>query len=67
MEQALKGGKRKFFPVRLERFTQQQVAGAVVGNRQRITIPSIAELKLALESIRRRACDLYEQRGGRWP
>src|ERR1700686_3910057 len=48
MEQALKGGKGEFFPIGFQRFTQEQVAGGVVGDRERITITFIAKLKLAL-------------------
>ena len=48
VKQALKGGKGEFFAIGFQRFTQQQVARAVVGDGQRITIPFIAELKLAL-------------------
>src|SRR5579871_6194754 len=48
LEQALKGRKREFFAVRLQRFTQQQVARGIVCDSQWITIPFIAELKLAL-------------------
>lgn len=46
--QALKSGEREFFPIGFQRLTQKQVAGGVVGDRQRITISFIAELKLSL-------------------
>jgi len=48
VEQALKGGKREIFAVRFQRFTQQQVTRAVVGDGQGIAIASIAQLELAL-------------------
>jgi hypothetical protein len=48
VEQALKGRKREFFPIGLQRFTQQQVAGGVISDGQRIAIAFIVKLKLAL-------------------
>lgn len=48
VEQALKGRKGEFFAVGFQRFTQQQVARGVVGDRQRIAIASIVKLELSL-------------------
>jgi len=48
VEQALKGRKGEIFAIGFQRFTQQQVARAVVGDGQRIAIASIVELRLSL-------------------
>src|SRR5579864_6398962 len=48
VKQAIKGWKREVFSVGFQRFTQEQVAGRIVGDGQRITIAFIAQLKLAL-------------------
>jgi len=48
VEEAFKGGKGELFAVGFQRFAQQQVARGIVGDRQRITIPFIVELELAL-------------------
>lgn len=47
-KEALKGPKCKFFAVGFQGLTQQQIARTVVGDRERVAIALIAELKLAL-------------------
>ena len=48
-KQPLEGGKGGVFAGRFEGFAQQQEARGMVGDGQRVAVPAIAELELALE------------------
>jgi hypothetical protein len=48
-EQLFKGCARCIFACRLERFAQKQEARGMVGDGERVTIPSVAEPELTFE------------------
>ena len=48
-EQSFEGRAGEVFAGRLQRFAQQQEARGMVGDGQRVAVPPVAELELALE------------------
>ena len=49
LEELLEGGDGEVFAGRFKRLAEQQIARGVVGDGQRIAVPAVAELELALE------------------